>query len=191
VKDFHIPQDRIALTKWWEARHLHHNAVRNTEIALTDAATSHDRKRLYQQMSKPFSSPVVTALRRTDGSLVTITLGLKRNSPRSYLRTLAAPPSDHFQSAHDVDFTDTPMDPHLVHLLASSDEKEVLCNICDSRNDSTSPTIHPTLLRLTTIQSWTVKHRKRKMTSRRTSITTHTTGRTSLPTRSSHVLSVT
>ena len=81
-----------------------------SDIALTDAATARDRKRLFQQMSKPFSSPVATALRHTDGSLATTPSGIE-NEFTAYLQTLAEPPPEHFKIAHDADFTDTPTNP--------------------------------------------------------------------------------
>jgi hypothetical protein len=106
-------------------------------------------------MNKHFSSPVGTALRRADKSLATTPLEIETEFT-DYLKTLAEPPPPHFQSAHDADFTKTPIDPRLEHLLALTNENEVLRNIRDSPSDSASPTLHPTLLRLATIHSWKV-----------------------------------
>ena len=91
----YIPHNRDNLSKWWHARKHHRDAVLLTpdEIALTDAATERDRKRLYQQMNKHFSSPVATALRRTDGSLASQPLPLK--SKPNLRNTLKHLPNHH------------------------------------------------------------------------------------------------
>ena len=121
----YIPHNRDNLTKCWHARKHHRDAVLLTpdEIGLTDTTTERDRKRLYQQMNKHFSSPVVTVLRLTDGSL--------KPNLRTTLNTYRTT-TPHFQHAHDADFTDTPQDPRLEHLLVLADEEEVLRNIRDS-----------------------------------------------------------
>jgi hypothetical protein len=100
-------------------------------------------------MNKHFSSPVGTALHRADKSLATTPLEIETEFT-DYLKTLAEPPPPHFQSAHDADFTKTPIDPRLEHLLALTNENEVLRNIRDSPSDSASRTLHPVPLLLAT-----------------------------------------
>jgi ribonuclease HI/exonuclease III len=153
-----IPQNRENLAIWWSARKHHRDAILNTpsEMALTDAATTRDRKRLFKQISTPFSSPVANALRRADGSLATTPIEIEKEFT-DYLNIMAKPPPPEFKDRHDADYTDAPFDPRLDHLLGQTDQEEVLRNIRDSPIESASPTLHPTLLRLATIQSWTIE----------------------------------
>ena len=85
-----LPRTRPAWVAWWHRRDFHHaEAIMNKEdIILTDNLAARDPKRFFSQVTKPFSSAKIEALRKGN-EVITTDEGIE-DELHSYIQGIAA-----------------------------------------------------------------------------------------------------